>query len=44
MLRNDLTAFVEKAFRTVNPGDRVPDNWHIEAITEQLRQVSTAAR
>ena len=36
VLRTDLTAFVEKVFATVSPGDLYLDNWHIEAITHEL--------
>ena len=36
VLRTDLTAFVEKVFNTVSPGDSYRHNWHIEAITHEL--------
>lgn len=38
ILRNDFPAFVEKAFRTVNPGELYLPNWHIEAIAAQLNR------
>jgi predicted phage terminase large subunit-like protein len=38
LLRTDLTAFVHKAFNTVSPGDIYHHNWHIEAITHELRR------
>jgi predicted phage terminase large subunit-like protein len=39
VLRTDLTAFTERAFATVSPGDHYEPNWHIEAMTEALRKV-----
>ncbi len=36
LLRTDLTAFVEKVFNTVSPGDSYRHNWHIDAITHEL--------
>ena len=36
VLRTDLTAFVQKVFTTVSPGDTYRHNWHIEAITHEL--------
>ncbi|MEO0870494.1 MAG: phage terminase large subunit [Pseudomonadota bacterium] len=38
LLRTDLTSFVRKVFSTVAPGAVYKHNWHIEAITEQLRR------
>ncbi len=39
LLRNDLTAFAERCFQTVLPGQEFLPNWHIEAITYQLKRV-----
>ena len=36
ILRQDLTAFVQKAFMTIAPNDTFKPNWHIEAITYEL--------
>ena len=36
VLRQDLTAFVQKVFDTVSPGDAYKDNWHIQAIAYEL--------
>lgn len=36
VLRADLTAFIQKAFETVSPGDTYVHNWHIEAIAYEL--------
>src|SRR5438874_4707484 len=36
MLRLDFEGFVEKIFRTVNPGQPYYPNWHIEAICHAL--------
>ena len=38
LLRSDLTAFVQKTFSTVSPGDAYHPNWHIEAITHALNR------
>jgi predicted phage terminase large subunit-like protein len=38
LLRNDLTAFTQRCFQTVVPGQRFLSNWHIEAITHQLER------
>lgn len=38
ILRTDLTAFVEKVFHTIAPGDDYIHNWHIEAITHELQR------
>lgn len=35
-LRNDLTAFTQRCFQTIVPGQRYVHNWHIEAITHHL--------
>lgn len=39
VLKDDLSAFVEKVFQTVSPGDRYRHNWHIDAITYELTKV-----
>lgn len=36
LLRQHLSAFVERVFAELNPGVRYQPNWHIEAIEEQL--------
>lgn len=36
--RNDLTAFTQRCFQTVVPGQRFLPNWHIEAIAHQLER------
>ncbi len=41
ILREDLTAFTEKVFETVSPGDEYVDNWHVSAITYRLGQCLT---
>ena len=39
VLRSHLTAFTERVFLTVSPGDQYEPNWHIDAMTEALRKV-----
>ena len=39
LLRNDLEAFVEKVFTTLNPGQQYVPSWHIKAIAHQLERV-----
>ena len=39
VLRNDLTAFTQRCFQTVVPGQQFLPNWHVEAITHQLERV-----
>ncbi len=39
VLRNDLTAFTQRCFQTVVPGQQFLPNWHIDAITHQLERV-----
>lgn len=34
--RRDLSAFIEKTFKIVSPGDKYSHNWHLEAISEFL--------
>ena len=36
ILRSDFTAFIQKAFATVSPGDDFSANWHIEAMAHEL--------
>lgn len=36
VLRNDLSSFIQRSFRTVNPGTRYLHNWHIDLIAEYL--------
>jgi hypothetical protein len=38
-LRNDLYAFVQKVFETVNPGVAFSRNWSTEAVTYALQKV-----
>jgi hypothetical protein len=38
-LRNDLYAFVQKVFETVNPGVPFSRNWSTEAVTYALQKV-----
>jgi predicted phage terminase large subunit-like protein len=39
ILRLDFTAFIQKVFQTVSPGDPYSGNWHIEAIAHELSMV-----
>lgn len=39
VLENDLSAFIHKAFNTINPGVQYNYNWHIELIAEYLKSV-----
>jgi predicted phage terminase large subunit-like protein len=39
VLRNDLTAFTQRCFQTVVPGQQFLPNWHIEAITHELERI-----
>ncbi|HEX3918858.1 MAG TPA: phage terminase large subunit [Caulobacteraceae bacterium] len=39
ILRTNLTAFTERVFATISPGDKYDPNWHVEVMTEALRQV-----
>jgi len=43
VLRNDLTAFIERAFMTVAPAMRYVPNWHIEAMAWHLEQCASGA-
>lgn len=38
ILRADLTAFIQKVFETISPGDTYVHNWHIEAIAYELER------
>jgi hypothetical protein len=38
-LRNDLYAFVQKVFETINPGVTFSRNWSTEAVTHALQKV-----
>jgi predicted phage terminase large subunit-like protein len=40
-LRNDLYAFVQKVFETVNPGGAFSRNWSSEAVTHALQKVAS---
>jgi len=39
LLRSDFGAFLHRCVLTLNPGGQFQPNWHIDAITWQLRQV-----
>src|SRR3974390_469733 len=39
LIRSNFTAFTQKAFATLNPGQVFVPNWHIEAIAYQLERV-----
>jgi predicted phage terminase large subunit-like protein len=39
ILRNNFTAFVQKSFSTLSPGQVFIPNWHIDAIAYQLERV-----
>jgi len=41
VVRNDFVAFVERAFRELNPKTEFQLNWHIEVIAEALEQCRT---
>jgi hypothetical protein len=40
LLRDDLAAFAQKAFTTLNPGQKFVGNWHIHAICHALTQIA----
>ena len=39
ILRNDLTAFTQRCFQTIVPGQTFLPNWHVQAITYQLERI-----
>lgn len=39
VLKNDLSAFIQKAFNTINPGIKYNHNWHIDLIAEYLKEI-----
>jgi hypothetical protein len=41
LLARDLMAFTEFGFGIVRPGQPLKPNWHLEAVTEKLRQVAS---
>jgi len=41
ILRTDLQAFVQRSFRTLNPGTAFLPNWHVEALAHHLELVRT---
>jgi len=41
IVRNDFVAFVEGAFRKLNPQSEFQHNWHIDVIAEALEQCRT---
>jgi len=40
LLREDLAAFVEKTFNTLEPGTTYSPNWHIDHLCWQLERVA----
>lgn len=38
-LRTDYMVFIERCFRTLNPGVTFQDTWHLHAVAEALRRV-----
>ena len=44
ILRQDLTAFIEKTFRTIAPGEPYFRNWHLDAIAFRLAACRPGAR
>ena len=40
LYRQDLTSFVERVFRTLEPGKSYHHNWHIDHVTWQLKRVA----
>ncbi|MEP5760916.1 MAG: phage terminase large subunit [Litoreibacter sp.] len=43
LLKSNLRLFIEKSFRTLNPGTPYLHNWHIDAIAWHLEQVRLGA-
>ncbi len=41
LLRTDLTAFIQRCFQTVAPGQRYLHSWHVEAIAHHLELCRT---
>src|SRR5271166_489020 len=41
VLRNDLTAFIHKSYRTLAPASKYHDNWHIWAMAWHLQQCAS---
>ena len=41
IVRSNFVAFVERAFRELNPGTKFLHNWHIDEIAEALEQCRT---
>src|SRR6516165_2809045 len=39
ILRTDFPSFVHKSFAELNPGTRLQDNWHVEAMCHALSMV-----
>src|SRR5262245_25325393 len=40
ILRRDLAAFIQKTFQAVSPSQPYHENWHIQAIAWQLREIA----
>ena len=40
-LRTNVMVFIERCFRTLNPGMSFQDCWYLHAIAEQFRLVDT---
>lgn len=39
LMRQDLSSFIQRVFKTVDPGSTYHHNWHIEAIAHHLERV-----
>jgi predicted phage terminase large subunit-like protein len=44
LLRTDLSSFIQRAFRTVSPGDHYLHNWHMDAISWAVQRCRKAKR
>jgi predicted phage terminase large subunit-like protein len=40
-LRQDLSSFIQRAFRTVDPGAMYQHGWHVDAIARQLERIAS---
>ncbi|WP_245306187.1 phage terminase large subunit [Roseovarius aestuariivivens] len=41
LLRQDLSSFIQRAFRTVDPGAPYQHGWHVDAIARQLERIAS---
>jgi len=39
LLRTDLSSFIQRAFKSIDPGSTYLHNWHIDAIAHQLERI-----